>query len=769
MTGLGAVGLLVAIGATALLAGRLFVGAFGAGLFRRFDPAGAAASLALGTAELTLLSVSLSRVGLPTRDLVGLVAALQLVPLALAWRRRRLDVLRPRGAASEWAPLAVPMLVTGVLALLPVVRAGGFSFGNDTYTYGAFSEWLQLHGYSEACRWEAQSPVTGIPALYQSQHYDLGIAHWLALVQAAVRPVSVLEVYPSTSAWGLVLLVAMVWLASSQLLRLGRTGAGAVALVFALVPHALYWGHHNGFLQQGYALPLLLFGLVLLARASAPARWRPATAALLALPFAFLVSVYLPLLPLLGFAAAVASVPVVQRARRCGRLRGLAAFASGLAGLVVVLAFHDVLGALSPLHRFATSLAGGHVPWSAADFVQFALGTRVLAPGWVNVETPPWSALNRWLTPLYCIMVAAGLWGAARRPRTRPLVAAAGLVVLATAYFALAVEDPWRGGRGHTWNLFKLAQWGWPFALLLAAVAVRRLVPQRPPWRRAALALAMLLPASQAGVHWPWSLRFADAMREILPRTTLPQIPLLKKRIQDLPPGTLLVVGRPVNAHRWLGTAVSLFAYPRAVVGDWTDGASISNHPEGGDALYAQLLQRWDDPNVVPIVAGFAPFQTRGVEEIGGGFARLLKLRDPVLVHVVNPSGLGKDDATGRPLFSVGTGRTKLVVFSPDGGPAVLGLTLRPYPGLPGSRLVVFVAGGDYSHRSVRLASEGPPVAVIPLAGETRLRLPLVLPRGLSTVVLVVDEGRGTLDARVPVTVHELSLEPSALEAEGSP
>jgi hypothetical protein len=760
MTGPGAVLLVAAIGAAALLAGRLFLGAFGADLFRRFGPAGAAASLAVGTAELTLLSVSLSGVGFPTRDLVSLVAALQLVPLALAWRRRRLDVLRPRGGAAEWVTLAVPIAVTGVLGLLPVIRAGGFSFGNDTYTYAAFSEWLQHHGFSESCRWEAQSPVTGIPRLWQSQNYDLGIAHWLALVQAAVRPASVLLVYPSTSAWSLVLLVSMVWLATRQLLRLGPSGAGAAALLFAVVPHALYWGHHNGFLQQGYALPLLLFGLVLLARSSPPARWRPANAAVLALPFAFLVSVYLPLLPALGFAAVVAFVPVLLRARRRGQLGQLALFAGSMAVCVTLLATRDVLGALSPLRGFTTNVAGGHIPWSAADFLQFATGTRVLAPGWVNVELPPWSALNRALTPLYGGLVFAGLWQAARRPRTRPLAAAAGLLALAAGYFSLAVRDPWSGRLGHTWNLFKLAQWGWPFVLLLAVLAARRLAPLRRSWRIVALGLAMALPASQVGVHWPWSTRFGEAMREILPGATLRQLPALKQRIQDLPPGTLLVVGRPVNAHRWLATAVSLFAYPRAVVGDWVDAASVSNHPVGGEALHAQLLQRRDDPHVVPIIAGFVPFQAEGVLELGGGFARLLKPEHPLLVHVVNPSGLDKDEASGRPLFTMGKGRTKIVVFSPVAGSAELGLSLRPYPGRPGTRLVVFLAGGDYSHRSVRLASEGAPLAVLPLAGETSLRVPLALPAGLSTIVLVVDEGRGVLDARVPVTVEGVTLVP---------
>jgi hypothetical protein len=761
VSGTGAALQVVVIGLAALAAGRLFVGAFGSQLFRRLDTAGAAAGLAVGTAVLTLLSVGLSGVGFPTRDLPPLAAALQLVPLALCARRRRLDALRPRGG-SEWAMLAAPVVVAVALGLLPVSRAGGFAFGNDTYTYSAYSEWLQGHAFSEEARWDPMSPVTGIPALWQSQGYDLGIAHWLALWQASFRPATVLVVYPAVSAFGLALLASMIWLGARQLLRLGPAGAGAVALAFAAVPHPLYWGHHNGFLQQGYALPLVVFGLVLLARCAPPARWRAGAAALLALPFAFLLSVYLPLAPVLGVAAVVAFVPVALRARRRARLGRLTGFAAGIGLCVALYAGRDLVSALSPLHRFATSVAGGHVPWTAPEFFQFALGTRVLAPGWVNVELAPWSLLNRALAPLYGILVALGLWLAARRGRTRPLAAAAGLILVGAAWFALAVKDPWSGRLGHTWNVFKLAQWEWPFALLLAALAVRRLLPRRPLARAAALGLALGLPVSQVGVHWPWATRLAASMREVLPGTTLAEIPALEQRIQALPAGTLLLVGRPYNAHRWLGAAVSLLAYPRAIVADWTDSASLSFHPEGGEPLYARLLERWSDPHVVPILAGFVPFQTAGVEELGGGFGRLLGAERPTIVHVVNPAGLGWDEASGRPAFEVGKGRTKLVVFAPAPRSAALALALRPYPGRPGRSLVVFLAGGDFHHRSVRLASEGTPIATLGLAGETALRIPLELPPGLSTVVLAVDEGRGELDAREPVTVVGLSLEPAA-------
>ena len=329
------------------------------------------------------------------------------------------------------------------------------------------------------------------------------------------------------------------------------------------------------------------------------------------------------------------------------------------------------------------------------------------------------------------------------------------------------MEDPWKHRLGHTWDVFKLCQWSYPVALLLAALGLRALVRRtRPEARLVVSSLALLAPLSLAPAHWAWSERLGLTMREVLPaERPLEELPSLKRRLQTLPPGTLLVVGRPANVNRWLSAYTGLLAYPRAIVGDWADSASTSNHPDGGAPLYEQTLTRWTDPRVVPIVAGFEPFQVDGVEDIGGGYARLSRLTRPLVVHVVDPAGLSREDTSGRPLFSIGRGRTKVVVFSPTTAAVELRISLRPYPGRPGTRLLVFQAAGDYSHRAVRLASEGAPVAAVPLGGETTLRIPLALPLGLSTVILVVDEGRGVLDARHPLTADGLFFEPTGAAA----
>jgi hypothetical protein len=762
MTFAGSLLLVAALGLASITSGRLFVGAFGTGLLRHFDPEGAAASSVLGTAILTLGSIWLSAVGLPAEPIVHLLAALHLVPLALCWRRRRLDVLRPRGPVAAWLALLLPAAAALVAALLPVLRTNGYLIGNDTFTYCAFSEWLQRHGFAETARPVPQSPVNGIPWLWQRLHYDLGIAHLLALVQAVARPPIALLAYPATAAWAMVLVVSGLFLVARWVLRLTAAWTGMAAAVFAVAPHAVYWGHHNGFLQQTYALAVLLLGLALLPRSLRPPRWRLSTAALLAVPIAFLIAVYLPMLPVLGAGAAAALAAGVRHARHRGDgSRGLG-FLGAVAALVTVFAFRDLVGVAARFRMFATDVGGAHIPFDALEFVQFGLGTRVLAPGWTNVVVEPWSTINRMLTAAYLALALLGLWRAWRRRRAWGLAAAASLLGLALGYYALVARDPWTHRVGHTWNVFKLVQWAFPAVFLLEVQGLRLLVRRALSARALAAGLAWALPFSLIAVHWVWSEGLGQTMHDLLPGPRpLQDLPVVKRRILDLPPGTLLVVGRPANRNRWLSAITSLLAYPRSIIGDWSDSASIGALRGGGEALYVSLLRQVGQPQVVPIIAGFVPFQTEGVEDLGAGYVHVLSSGRPLVVHVLNPAGLKQDQTTGRPAFDIGEGRTKIVMFSPLEASAELVLTLRPYPGRPGSRLLVFRVEGDYDHRSVRLAAEGKPALVVPLGGETVLHIPLFLSRGLTTAVLAVEDARSAASALRALTVVDLKLTPS--------
>lgn len=748
--------LVAALGAVSLLVGRLLVGSLKADRLRRLDPTGAAASLVLGTAILTLFAVWLSEMGLPSPAVVDVVPILIAVLLAACWRRGRLDTLRPRGPARGWAALLVPALAAAVFALLPVLRTNGYSIGNDTYTYSAYSEWLQLHGFGEVCPNDLESPVTTIPRLYQQLHYDLGISHLLGVVQAGSGSPSALLAYPPTAAWAMVLLVCGLVLVMRWVLRLSWVWTGGAALLLAVVPHAVYWGHHNGSLQQSHALPVLLLGVALLARSANPRWWRAGTVGLLAIPIAYLIVVYLPVLPVLGGAGLVVTWQGFVEARRHGLGRRGLAFASGIGLLVVVLAFRDLVGALERYVKFVTDAPGTHIRFTVLEFVQFAAGTRVLAPGWSNVEIDPWSAANRALTSVYLLLGVVGLGLAWRSARTRGLAAVSSILLLAVGYYALLARDPWTNEVGHTWSLFKLCQWAFPLLLLLEALGLERITRRLGRARTPVRVVTWALPLTLMSVHWVWSGQLGLTMRDILTASRpLADLPAIKGRIQELPEGTILVVGRPANRHRWLGAVTALLAYPRPIVGNWSASASM---PEANQERYDSLLRDIGRRGVVPLIAGFVPFQPEGVEDLGGGFARVLPSGNPLVVHVINPLGLGHDEVSGRPRFEVDHRRTKIILHAPAEMTAKLIVTLLPRPAGEKARLLLSRTEGGYDHRSVRRAAEAPPAISVPIADETALELPVSLRPGLTTVILRLDQ---EAPPPRPVTVVGLRVVPA--------
>ena len=244
------------------------------------------------------------------------------------------------------------------------------------------------------------------------------------------------------------------------------------------------------------------------------------------------------------------------------------------------------------------------------------MGLRVLGPHGTSIDVSVLDGLMVLLTPIALGLALVGLYETWRRPRTRGVAAVASLLVVAIGYYALFVRDPWSGRIGHTWNVLKLMQWAFPLVFLLQVAALQRLLRPRTRGRRLALATGFLVPLSLLGVHWAWSESLGRDMRDVI-RTDRPlaELPALKRRFQELPAGTLLLVGRPVSAHRWLGPYTALLAYPRPIVGDWTYSPSIGIHPQGGAELYADLVRRIGEDGVVPILAGFVPFQPDGFEE----------------------------------------------------------------------------------------------------------------------------------------------------------
>jgi hypothetical protein len=640
-------------------------------------------------------------------------------------------------------------------ALLPVLLTDGFRSGSDAYTYCAFADWLQGHGFSERAVWDPLRPLTYIPWLYQHEGYALGISYLLALVAAAARAPTALVVYPAVAAWGVVLFALAVFVAARWVLRLPAPWSGTAALAFAIVPGPVYWGHHEGFLQQTYALPVLLLAACVLSRAAASRRFDLPTAFALALLSAFLVTVYVPVLPLLAAAAAGALALAARPARRHIPWRRAGGFLG--AGLLAfgAFTFDSLAGVLRRFTGYAESTVGEHVRLGALDVARFALGTRVVAPH-QQVVDPGWAA-PVWSVAAVAAAALAAIGFVALAPRRRawPLLAVVALLAAAVLRYAWFARDPWTGALGHTWNLFKLAQWAYPLLLLLAAGGAPPALRAARGARWIAVPLAGLLAASAPGLHGAWSVALGMTMRESLPdRRPLSRVPGAMRALQSLPGGPLVALARPASRGRWIAAHLFLLSYPRSLAGDWSDSASIAPNNEAERAS-AELLARIGEPGVLPLLSDYTPFQPGGASPVGPGLALLDPSAGPMVLHVVSPSGM-KRDAGGSASFEIGAARARVIVWSPGDAAAELELDLAPYPPLPGARRAIdlFVAPGDTTRAAIRAAVARGRSSRVPLDGASRVRLPIGLARGLSTVLLE------PVPARQPVVATGVRITP---------
>jgi len=734
MTIATALAILAALGATSLLAGRLVAGAFRLRWLDPFEPTRAAASAVVGTMGLTVLYGRLSDRGLAAPRILAL-CALALMGLFVATLvQRRLHVLRPVGRPAHWFWLGVALALAAAASLLPLLLAGGYDAGNDTYTYCAFSEWLQGHGFGEPATADPASPVTALSVNQQGRGFPLGAAFVLALARAA-RGDSSLVLYPLVSAWGVMLVACALWVAARWCLGLSWRLAAAGVIAFALLPHTVYWAHHHGFLSQTYAEAALVLALAVLAR-----RWtRPAGGfsgvVLLALAAAYLVTVYLPFVPVLA-AATLVSLAALEARRGGWTASALLSRVGTFSALFLLFAGFSLWSRFKGLLMLVGVTVGGLVPLRWGDWLSVGLGTAACASHGRLVGSLP--GLVTPATAAALGLLALGVASTAASRRASGLTAALAVFAALVGYYALFVLDPWTGQRGHTWSVFKSVQWAYPLVFLLqlrGLCAVRRL-GRLPLLGAAALVVAL------ATAHAPWSRALGREMRTVIvSEHPYQEATRVRERLAGLPPGELLLLGRPAGRSVWLAAVSALLAHPRPIVADWQDSASLhaSQSSSAAEAALEGFLRRPEDSGIIPLLAGFEPFDASGLEPLGGGFFRVRDTSRPLLVQVLAPRG--QDD---RPVLT-DEGRTKLVFLSLHACAAEVRVsTAGAVPALR-YQVIAGLVGGPAFRAAVR---QTPPARTV--AGPAPFRLRVDLARGLTTLAL-------TADSPVPIVEVQVS------------
>jgi hypothetical protein len=678
------------------------------------------------------------------KALAVLVVAIVALAGAVTWKREQRQAPLYRREPRAAFTLAGAGALAAVLSLLPVWTSQGFQAGNDTYTYCALAEWLQYHGFGEAASHAPDRPVDSIAALQQDRGFPLGGSYPLALARAAGLGSTALGLYPAVSALGLVLTVGALWAATRQVLRTPPSVTAAAVFFFAAAPHAGYWAHHNGFLSQTYATPGLLLGLTAL---SAGRGLRDRSGLVLwAVAFAFLCFVYVPFLPLLAMATlahAATGVTAGHGWRRVSTRLGLATL------LALVLICFDVVSPVRGLLVLSGVPAGAHVSLTPSAMAAMALGT---GPGAADGVPRRLDATAGWLTGPAAVLVALGCAARTRDPRFRGVLAALSVLGALALWNSLVARDPWTDALGHTWNLFKIAQWAFPLLLLAEAGGLAWAAQRAPRVELVFLAGGLAL----APAHLPWAADLGRGLAGLIDvEHPLGALDKIVRRFETLPPGRVLLLGQPEAASPFRGAYASLLAWPRRVVGDWGHSASVPLDPSR--ALWQQLLAHIDAPGVVPLLVDAPPFDRTDREELGGGFARLTSVRRPRLLQIVAPRSRFFRVGPPGPVVAPAGQRTKLLVLTPPGEPADVVIRVERRSGVGSVPILCQVVPdvpGRATYRQVRRATApkaldvGPSgCVVVPVPSLRRLTTIVLEPEAAPVrlvSVSVISSGTGT-------------------------
>ncbi len=661
--------------------------------------------------------------------------------LALAWYRGRLACLVP---PRRWQTLGLTGVVAGLmtLVLLPTFLYDCSPVCNDACTYLGLAEWLQHHSFGNAATLSASEPLGAYAYDFHSRGVHMGASFFHALVTALVPGRGPIDTYLPVLAWGTALNVLGIFLlarwAGRQPLAVALATAVLVGVMFNPLHSSVSWG----FFHQMFGTAALAASLAVAARiAGRPRRLRVADALTLALCAAAVLSAYSELAPALLAALAALTLRLGWCAARDGSTTRLVVFLTLLAAGLLLLGNIELVR-IPRLARglLATNGVGCEQHWDAWHFWAFGMGT------FATFLLCPAQQFSRIATVAATTLLVLGLARLARRGTAVPLVAALAAFALLACHYGLMASDPWTGQRGHSWNLFKLAKYGFPLVAAVQGVGLGA-VARRLPLRGAALPG---LCAGVACVAVPFHVEMARTWSGILRTVTSSSRPLHELReltsvLAAQKPGLLFEVALPGPCEDIWMQRLALVAYGSR--------PSLANFP--------RILGTFSGPPIeaCPLPPARDTLCLTHLPVLPGGNCRrlpcaykILPADQPVIITLtdVQQLGVGPD---GGASFGLGRGPASVWIWSSR--PCRAQLRALSSPSSPGQ------APEEPCLCMATCAEEMLPVSPIE---DGRLVIPLRLAGGLTRIVLSIKEPdglhpAGTVWDPVPLTQLKLATE----------
>jgi hypothetical protein len=315
---------------------------------------------------------------------------------------------------------------------------------------------------------------------------------------------------------------------------------------------------------------------------------------------------------------------------------------------------------------------------------------------------------------LLSVAFVLGMGQLLRRRRALMLALAIGLLSSMAAYFQFVATNPWTGGTGHSWSLFKVVKWSYPLLVTVQFAGIYSII-RFLPRKEILIAVASLL-----GLIWisPDHVKIAEQdatqLRQFVdsdePFVTIRAINhfMKMKSIRNIyllhePPGVFPRVYTPY------------FLKHIAFKNDWGD--SWLSHPNDSGRSFAI------DPQTSFLHLGPLPFDAAD-QRVPGGWSLVNPQRSFVL-KVDNPNYGLQANETGR-VFWLGQVKTRMYVFAPHEGDYRLSFQATTGPGLPETadrRIKITGPGRDDYDLQLHDATSQPAITVRLRAGVNSLEI----------------------------------------------
>lgn len=372
----------------------------------------------------------------------------------------------------------INFLICSVLGALPMVLIIGFGAQFpyiDGYTYICNADYLMDYGYNVIIQPEDTMlhPWLSQTMLYQNANLRIGAQMFLALFSGLFNVKFSLELFMPITAYGVFLCGMAAWsFASKKYAESRYYKTIAIILVVANVPIVL-WNAVYGFMPQTFGSAFFMAALAAILgfeNWKKDAKWNILSTALL---FACGALCYNEMLPFLVLVTAMIILKYLILNKNERKQIIVYISCCAITAMIYIVTFVPSM-IRSTLAQFGV-VVGWHQDKDIYTYISYFLST---VPAEYSFHSVPYSMTLFFYEILTVILLVAVIigFGKSKKSVKTEFICVSLPYVLVLLYFVIFTDNPFIGGRGNSWSIYKLMQYYFVAAVPYIAICISEIL-----------------------------------------------------------------------------------------------------------------------------------------------------------------------------------------------------------------------------------------------------------------------------------------------------